>query len=161
MREDQMKCPNCGGIAESDSVDVGVGLYVRGNFACSCGWEIDAEGKMNVAAYDDYFVDHNKENSMRPIAFIQYLRPNGHKQCVQIERPDPVVVKADFIRLHGFRFEVEELMTGQVSMTIADDNDDYAIRICENGPAVPENVDDLILTFDVAAAIKQKALANA
>jgi hypothetical protein len=39
--QDRMKCPACGGIAESDSVDVGVGLIVRGNFSCSCGWEID------------------------------------------------------------------------------------------------------------------------
>ena len=37
---DRMKCPACGGIAESDSVDVGVGLIVRGNFSCACGWEI-------------------------------------------------------------------------------------------------------------------------
>ncbi len=38
---DQMRCPKCGEIAVSDSVDVGVGLIVRGNFACACGWEID------------------------------------------------------------------------------------------------------------------------
>lgn len=98
---------------------------------------------------------------MKPIVFIQYLRPNGRKQFVQIERPDPVVVKADFIRLHGFRFEIEELMTGQVSMTISDDDNDYAICVCDNGPEVPKSVDDLILEFNVAAAIKQKALANA
>lgn len=41
MRQDQMLCPNCGGTAESDSVDIGVGLMVRGNFHCDCGWEID------------------------------------------------------------------------------------------------------------------------
>lgn len=41
MRADQMTCPACGERAESDSVDVGIGLMVRGNFACSCGWEID------------------------------------------------------------------------------------------------------------------------
>ena len=38
---DRMKCPACGDIAESDSVDVGVGVIVRGNFNCACGWEID------------------------------------------------------------------------------------------------------------------------
>lgn len=41
MAPDKMICPTCGRIAESDSVDVGVGLIVRGNFACECGWEID------------------------------------------------------------------------------------------------------------------------
>lgn len=39
--DDRMQCPMCGGIAYSDSVDVGVGLYIRGNYECSCGWEID------------------------------------------------------------------------------------------------------------------------
>lgn len=43
-RADQMACPNCGGIAVSDSVDIGVGLQVRGNFACdACHWCADAE----------------------------------------------------------------------------------------------------------------------
>ena len=37
---DHMICPACGAIAESDSVDVGVGTIVRGNFSCLCGWEI-------------------------------------------------------------------------------------------------------------------------
>lgn len=41
MQQDQMRCPACGGIAESDSVDIGVGLLVRGNFSCECGWDID------------------------------------------------------------------------------------------------------------------------
>lgn len=57
LRPDQMRCPKCGGIAESDSVDVGVGLVVRGNFACECGWEYNAEGKIQVETYDDYFVE--------------------------------------------------------------------------------------------------------
>lgn len=57
---DQMICPECGGIAESDSVDVGVGLMVRGNFNCPCGWELDADGKMNVGSYEDYFLPQTK-----------------------------------------------------------------------------------------------------
>jgi len=36
-----MKCTNCGSIAESESVDVGVGLYIKGDYAChNCDWEI-------------------------------------------------------------------------------------------------------------------------
>lgn len=41
--QDRMECPMCGKTAYSDSVDVGVGLYIRGNFECECGWEIDGE----------------------------------------------------------------------------------------------------------------------
>jgi hypothetical protein len=34
-----MTCPRCSGIAESDSVDIGVGIQVRGNFYCpACEW---------------------------------------------------------------------------------------------------------------------------
>lgn len=54
---DQMVCPECWRVATSESVDVGVGLIVRGNFECACGWEYDADGKLNVATYDDYFVE--------------------------------------------------------------------------------------------------------
>lgn len=57
LRDDQMHCPECGDIAESESVDVGVGLYVRGNYECRCGWEYEADGRMNVASYSDYFVE--------------------------------------------------------------------------------------------------------
>lgn len=54
---DQMRCPECGGIATSESVDVGVGLCVRGNYECACGWEYEADGRANVATYDDWFPD--------------------------------------------------------------------------------------------------------
>lgn len=57
MRADQMRCSECGEIANSESVDVGVGLYIKGDYTCRCGWEYDADGKMNVAAYADYFVE--------------------------------------------------------------------------------------------------------
>lgn len=58
MPHDQMICPECGGRAYSDSVDVGVGLYVRGNFECAaCGWEYEADGMMRVGSYADYFPD--------------------------------------------------------------------------------------------------------
>lgn len=57
LRADQVVCPECGHIAECESIDVGVGLYISGNFSCDCGWESDADGKFNVASYEDYFVD--------------------------------------------------------------------------------------------------------
>jgi hypothetical protein len=55
LRQDQLRCPECGGIAEAESVDVGVGLYVNDEFICTCGWNSAADGMMNVASYDDYF----------------------------------------------------------------------------------------------------------
>jgi hypothetical protein len=57
LRQDQMRCPECDRIAESESVDVGVGLIVRGDFICDCGWQAETDGIMNIETYDDYFVD--------------------------------------------------------------------------------------------------------
>ena len=40
--EQFMQCPQCGALAESEAVDVGVGLYIKGDFSCTaCGWEAD------------------------------------------------------------------------------------------------------------------------
>lgn len=93
---------------------------------------------------------------MPRIDFIQYLRPDGRRAVVSIDRPEPVFIKAQFIRQHGFRFECETLATGQVSLTVSDDDGDYAFEIVENGPGVPEAVDRLILEFDVPKGIKQR-----
>lgn len=90
---------------------------------------------------------------MTNIYFTQYLRPNGRKQIVSIDRPDTVAAKADNILGHGFRFECEELTTGDVSLTISDEWGDYAFELCPNGPSVPTSVDKLILEFDVARAL--------
>jgi hypothetical protein len=40
-----MKCP----------VDVGVGLYIRDEYICDCGYNSAADGRMNVGDYDDWF----------------------------------------------------------------------------------------------------------
>ncbi|RWN51414.1 MAG: hypothetical protein EOS04_24395 [Mesorhizobium sp.] len=52
-----MKCKECGGTAEAESVDVGVGLYISDEYICACGWNSSADGLMNVASYDDYFCE--------------------------------------------------------------------------------------------------------
>lgn len=90
---------------------------------------------------------------MANIYFIQYLRPDGRRQVVSIDRPPSVVTKADQILGHGFRFECEQLHDDSVSLTVSDEHGDYAIELCPNGPAVPEHVDKLILDFDVAKAL--------
>jgi hypothetical protein len=36
-----MACPRCNKTIEAESVDVGVGLYVKDEWACNrCGWEM-------------------------------------------------------------------------------------------------------------------------
>lgn len=94
---------------------------------------------------------------MPNIYFTQYLRPSGRPAVVSIWRGDDIAAKADSIMRQGFRFETEVLMTGQVSFTISDDDDDYAIEVCDNGTNVPLTVDKLILDFNLADAIKKRA----
>ncbi len=92
---------------------------------------------------------------MQSIPFIQYLFPNGRKTLIAIERPDDIVKKADAIFRQGFRFEIEN--NGQfIHMTVSDDYGDYDARICDNGPPVVDNVDNMIIEFDIAKAIKQR-----
>lgn len=67
-----------------------------------------------------------------------------------------MVARADFILRHGFRFECEQLTTGDVSLTISDDDGDYAFQVVPNGSDVPGAVDRLVLEFDVPAALKQR-----
>lgn len=93
---------------------------------------------------------------MPHIYFTQYLRPDGRKTSVLIDRPDHIAKAADFIRSNGFRFEIEELAGGTVSMTISDEADDYHQKLCANGPDVPDTVDELIKTFDLGKAIKRR-----
>lgn len=52
--EQFMPCPVCGALAESEAVDVGVGLIIRGNYACeSCGWEIDGPDDHGMLDLDE------------------------------------------------------------------------------------------------------------
>jgi len=89
--------------------------------------------------------------NVRSIPFTQYLRPNGRTTSVSIQRPDDVTTKAFALIGAGYRFEIEELVTGHVSMTV-EYPDHHELsgeaplvhHLCMNGPDVPETVDTLI-----------------
>lgn len=93
------------------------------------------------------------------ITFIQYEPPNGRFKTVTIVRPDHVERKASEIEELGYRFEIELLSTGHASITIGDDDADYAHVIVTNGPGVPEAVDRLIMDFQPVSA-EARAWAN-
>lgn len=95
---------------------------------------------------------------MTQIYFTQFMRPHGNKQIVSIDRPDHIAKAADYILQNEFRFECEQLTTGEVSLTISDNWGDYAFELCANGPAVPTSVDKLISEFNVAQALKARAI---
>jgi hypothetical protein len=83
----------------------------------------------------------------KEIEFTQYLRPTGRPRKVWIERSEPIAQKAQAIQAMGYSFECEELVTGMVSLTISDGEQDVAIELCQNGPEVPATVDRLIEEF--------------
>lgn len=80
------------------------------------------------------------------IPFTQYLMPDGRKRETSIDRGDDVERMAHEIIDKGYRFEIEMLQTGQISMTVSDpeEEEDVACEICNNGPDVPPTVDRLV-----------------
>lgn len=82
-----------------------------------------------------------------PIPFTQFLRPDGRRKQVLIDRPKAIEDDAQRLIDAGCHFDIEELTTGEISMTCEMDSLDeptLGIRICDNGPAVPVNVDLLV-----------------
>lgn len=62
-----MRCPECGGTAEAECVDVGVGIYIKDEYECPCGYNSAADGRANVGSYDDWFPDLHKANGSRTL----------------------------------------------------------------------------------------------
>lgn len=94
----------------------------------------------------------NVDMSDRSIPFTQFLRPNGRKQDVRTTDPsytDDDLKKAQEIIDVGFRFEIEQLMDGMISMTISDSDGDYVHKLCSNNIDVPATVKRLIHTHDI------------
>lgn len=77
------------------------------------------------------------------IPFTQFLRPDGRQRPASIDRPTGIETMARQLIMLGWAFEIEELVTGQVSMEIVSGEDVIASRLCPNGPAVPKAVDEM------------------
>lgn len=62
------------------------------------------------------------------------------------ERGDDIERMARAIIDKGYRFEIEMLQTGQISMTVSDPEkgEDVACELCDNGPEVLVTVDRLV-----------------
>lgn len=85
------------------------------------------------------------------IPFTQYLRPDGRRILVKVERPPEIEAKAQAILDAGFVFECEILRNGHVSFTISDpkEEEDVAIELCVNDPLVSVAIDKLITEFNL------------
>lgn len=78
------------------------------------------------------------------IPFTQYLRPDGRKRPVDIERSPEIEAIAQRFIESGGKYECEELRTGHASLTAVKYGDDVAIELTMNGPLVPDAVDRLV-----------------
>jgi hypothetical protein len=84
---------------------------------------------------------------MPTIHFTQFMRPTGRPVEVSIDRPAPVVALAEHLIQRGYGFECEHLTTGEVSLTIVDEDGDHDIEVVSNGPDVPLAIDRMIERF--------------
>lgn len=87
------------------------------------------------------------------VTFIRYTPPHGRRSVETTLRPLPIARRASEIVAAGYRFEIEVLSEGTVSLTIADDECDHAIELCRNGPEIPAAVDRLILGFKPSGSL--------
>lgn len=84
------------------------------------------------------------------IRFTQYLRPDGRRKTVWIERDGESADAAMALLEAGCWFDVEELTTGEASMTVERFDDDgetelLAQEVCENAPGAPELAVDRLM----------------
>jgi hypothetical protein len=86
-----------------------------------------------------------------PIPFTRYRRPDARQSEEVMSRSPEVETKAWEIIGAGYRFEVEDLTSGRVSVAIHDPRteEDVAIEVCENGPPVPIAVDKVVTDFAI------------
>jgi len=85
------------------------------------------------------------------IPFTQFLRPDGRRKPTSIDMDPKTEEVAAALIDAGIQFEIEELMTGKVSMecinyAIEDGEPGFLVAnaICDNGPSVLVAVADLV-----------------
>lgn len=80
------------------------------------------------------------------IPFTQFLMPDGRQQPVTIDRPEEIEAKARELIKLGYRFEIEMLTTGEISIECCtpDGEESLAQEICPNGPPVCDAVDNVV-----------------
>lgn len=77
--------------------------------------------------------------------FTQFVFPHGSRKDVEIERPDEIEKLAEELFRAGYRFEIEcHPGTQMVHGDCSDDEGCLAVFICQNGPEVPGEVDELV-----------------
>lgn len=82
-----------------------------------------------------------------PVQFFEFVRPNGVKESRSIDRPAIIYQKFKQLRYRGIELHIEQLSTGEISMTATDmTNDELPIvhRIFFNSARNVEMFDGVI-----------------
>ena len=75
---------------------------------------------------------------------VQFMRPSGRQNPTSTMLSDEVLPIYREMQAAGCRFEAEVLRTGQVSVTISDDEADRDIEIVANGPGVQDAMEKML-----------------
>lgn len=83
------------------------------------------------------------------VTVVQFMRPDGRQVPREFEVSDNLFDVYALIQSLQCRLEAEVLLTGQVSFTITNPGvGDFEGRLVQNGPAVPDKLEELIGSFD-------------
>lgn len=78
------------------------------------------------------------------IEVIQYLLPDGRKNKSTTNISDEYKEQYDDMMLHGYNLAAEILRTGEVSITIENNEDDVDIEIVRNGPEIQYIIEKML-----------------
>jgi hypothetical protein len=71
----------------------------------------------------------------------QYMRPHGRIEIMKTDISDAFKAPYTVIRMRGWRLAAEVLTTGEVVITVEDDDQDFACEVVWNGPDVPRAIE--------------------
>lgn len=91
------------------------------------------------------------------IKFTQFLRPNGTPVPVEVDMPEDVEKMAHQLIDSGYKFEIEQLTTGEVHMDCSKPGAEapIALELCQNGPSVIDAIDRLVRLSHMKAFSKK------
>lgn len=75
------------------------------------------------------------------VEVTQYMRPDGRKVLMHTDISDAFEAPYQVIRRRGWKLASEHLSTGEVSVTVEDDEQDFACEIVPNGPEVQRAIE--------------------
>lgn len=78
------------------------------------------------------------------VEVTQYMRPNGRAVLMHTDISDAFEAPYSVIRMRGWRLAAEHLQDGAISLTVEDDEQDFAHEIVANGPEVHPAIERIL-----------------